>query len=326
MGTNNRIVIRVQNLKKTFDGIQALKGIDFEVYQGEIFGFLGPNGAGKTTTINLLIGLARPDEGSVEISGIDSTNDAKKIQHLIGVVPDESSLYPELTGFDNLCFCASLYGMRKSEREDKARELLEKVSLLEAADRSFAGYSKGMKRRLTFVAGIIHNPDILFLDEPTSGIDVASARNIRGMLQDLNAAGKTIFLTTHYIEEAERLCRRVAFIVDGRIVRVDTMENLLHPVRGKHLLVLSCQQKKEVTPAEFTRQFEGIKMEQFPDGRFRLESSQPIRISAVIPFFESRGIEILEARVLHPSLEEVFVNITGLDTAIMQKEKNGKKP
>jgi len=326
MGTNNRIVIRVQNLKKTFDGIQALKGIDFEVYQGEIFGFLGPNGAGKTTTINLLIGLARPDEGSVEISGIDSTNDAKKIQHLIGVVPDESSLYPELTGFDNLCFCASLYGMRKSEREDKARELLEKVSLLEAADRSFAGYSKGMKRRLTFVAGIIHNPDILFLDEPTSGIDVASARNIRGMLQDLNAAGKTIFLTTHYIEEAERLCRRVAFIVDGRIVRVDTMENLLHPVRGKHLLVLSCQQKKKVTPAEFTRQFEGIKMEQFPDGRFRLESSQPIRISAVIPFFESRGIEILEARVLHPSLEEVFVNITGLDTAIMQKEKNGKKP
>jgi ABC-2 type transport system ATP-binding protein len=326
MGTNNRIVIRVQNLKKTFDGIQALKGIDFEVYQGEIFGFLGPNGAGKTTTINLLIGLARPDEGSVEISGIDSTNDAKKIQHLIGVVPDESSLYPELTGFDNLCFCASLYGMRKSEREDKARKLLEKVSLLEAADRSFAGYSKGMKRRLTFVAGIIHNPDILFLDEPTSGIDVASARNIRGMLQDLNAAGKTIFLTTHYIEEAERLCRRVAFIVDGRIVRVDTMENLLHPVRGKHLLVLSCQQKKEVTPAEFTRQFEGIKMEQFPDGRFRLESSQPIRISAVIPFFESRGIEILEARVLHPSLEEVFVNITGLDTAVMQKEKNGKKP
>jgi ABC-2 type transport system ATP-binding protein len=326
MGTNNRIVIRVQNLKKTFDGIQALKGIDFEVYQGEIFGFLGPNGAGKTTTINLLIGLARPDEGSVEISGIDSTNDAKKIQHLIGVVPDESSLYPELTGFDNLCFCASLYGMRKSEREDKARKLLEKVSLLEAADRSFAGYSKGMKRRLTFVAGIIHNPDILFLDEPTSGIDVASARNIRGMLQDLNAAGKTIFLTTHYIEEAERLCRRVAFIVDGRIVRVDTMENLLHPVRGKYLLVLSCQQKKEVTPAEFTRQFEGIKMEQFPDGRFRLESSQPIRISAVIPFFESRGIEILEARVLHPSLEEVFVNITGLDTAVMQKEKNGKKP
>ncbi len=326
MGTNNRIVIRIQNLKKTFDGIQALKGIDFEVYQGEIFGFLGPNGAGKTTTINLLIGLARPDEGSVEISGIDSTNDAKKIQHLIGVVPDESSLYPELTGFDNLCFCASLYGMRKSEREDKARELLEKVSLLEAANRSFAGYSKGMKRRLTFVAGIIHNPDILFLDEPTSGIDVASARNIRGMLQDLNAAGKTIFLTTHYIEEAERLCRRVAFIVDGRIVRVDTMENLLHPVRGKHLLVLSCQQKKEVTPAEFTGQFEGIKMEQFPDGRFRLESSQPIRISAVIPFFESRGMEILEARVLHPSLEEVFVNITGLDTAVMQKEKNGKKP
>ena len=316
-------VIQVQDLKKSFGEVHAVKGIDFEVRMGEIFGFLGPNGAGKTTTINLLIGLARPESGSIQISGINSTSDPKKIQHLIGVVPDESSLYPELTGFDNLRFCASLYGMRKAERGKKARALLEEFSLSEAGDRLFAGYSKGMKRRLTIAAGIIHDPQILFLDEPTSGIDVASARSIRRKLQILNEAGKTIFLTTHYIEEAERLCHRVAFIVEGRIVRVDTMENLLHPVRGKHMLLLSYQHPKNFNAKAFSEKHQGITFQQLSGGQIRLESTKPIRISAVIPFFEDQGMEVTEARVIHPSLEEVFVDITGLDSAHMQKEKKG---
>jgi len=324
MDTHIKNVIKVQNLKKSFGDVQALKGIDFEIRQGEIFGFLGPNGAGKTTTINLLIGLARPDSGSIQISGINSTSDPKKIQHLIGVVPDESSLYPELSGFDNLCFCASLYGMHKAEREMKARALLEEFSLSEAGDRLFAGYSKGMKRRLTIAAGIIHDPQILFLDEPTSGIDVASARGIRRKLQTLNESGKTIFLTTHYIEEAQRLCHRVAFIVEGHIVRVDTMDNLLHPVRGKYMLMLSCQHPKKIDGVEFSQKHPDITLLQLPEGQIRLESAKPIRISAVIPFFEDQGMEVTEARVIHPSLEEVFVDITGLDSNLMLKEKNGK--
>ncbi|MCD6356726.1 MAG: ATP-binding cassette domain-containing protein [Anaerolineaceae bacterium] len=311
-------------MKKSFDGIRALKGIDFEVQRGEFFGFLGPNGAGKTTTINLLIGLARPDSGIIQISGINSTNHPKKIQHLIGVVPDESNLYPELSGYENLCFCASLYGMHKAERGKKARKLLEEFSLSEVGNRLFAVYSKGMKRRLTIAAGIIHDPQILFLDEPTSGIDVASARSIRRKLEALNEAGRTIFLTTHYIEEAERLCQRVAFIVEGRIVRVDTMENLLHPVRGKHMLQLSCLHPKNIDGDTFSEKHPGIAIRQLSGGRIRLESSEPIRISAVIPFFEDQGMEIMEARVLHPSLEEIFVDITGLDSALMRKEKNGK--
>jgi ABC-2 type transport system ATP-binding protein len=177
--------IEVRGLTKRFGAVAAVDGIDFAVNDGELFGFLGPNGAGKTTTINLLIGLARPDAGTIRIAGIDCSNQPKAAQHLIGVVPDESNLYPELTGFENLCFCAALYGMVRRDREARARELLETFGLAEAGGRKFAGYSKGMKRKLAIAAGIIHRPPILFLDEPTTGIDVAAARAIRPSLEDV---------------------------------------------------------------------------------------------------------------------------------------------
>jgi ABC-2 type transport system ATP-binding protein len=194
MKADNVNAIAVQGLAKGFGEVQAVADVSFQVHEGELFGFLGPNGAGKTTTINMLTGLARPDAGKMRIAGIDCTGNPKAAQHLIGVVPDESNLYPELTGFDNLCFCASLYGMKKNQREARARELLEMFGLASAADRKFAGYSRGMKRKLTIAAGIIHNPPILFLDEPTTGIDVSSARQIRQLIDDLHWAGTTIFL------------------------------------------------------------------------------------------------------------------------------------
>lgn len=216
--------VAVDDLTKRFDDVQAVDGLAFDVREGEVFGFLGPNGAGKTTTINMLTGLARPDSGTIRFLGVDYTRNVKKAQHLMGIVPDESNLWPELNGFENLCFCGALYGMRKQEREARARELLETFGLKEAARRKFGGYSKGMKRKLAIAAGIIHRPRILFLDEPTTGIDVASARQVRQMLAGLNKSGTTVFLTTHYIEEAERLCDRIGFIVQGRLVRVDAGE------------------------------------------------------------------------------------------------------
>jgi ABC-2 type transport system ATP-binding protein len=194
--------IEVSGLSKRYGEVLAVDDISFRVNKGELFGFLGPNGAGKTTTINMLTGLARLDTGTIRIGGIECTQNPKAAQHLIGVVPDESNLYPELTGFENLCFCAALYGMRKNERQTRARELLDTFGLTNAANRKFAGYSKGMKRKLTFAAGIIHQPPILFLDEPTTGIDVSSARQVRQIIAGLHRKGTTIFLTTHYIEEA----------------------------------------------------------------------------------------------------------------------------
>ncbi|MBN1466804.1 ABC transporter ATP-binding protein, partial [candidate division KSB1 bacterium] len=194
-----RSILQVDHLSKKFNDFSAVDRLSFSVIENEIFGFLGPNGSGKTTTINMLTGLARPTSGHIYFNGMDYSANTRKAQQFIGIVPDESNLYDEMDGFDNLCFCASLYGIKKAEREDRARSLLQEFDLLDAGKKLFKAYSKGMKRKLTIAAAIIHRPTMLFLDEPTTGIDVASARRIRGLIKTLNAAGTTIFMTTHYI-------------------------------------------------------------------------------------------------------------------------------
>jgi len=316
--------ICVKNLAKRFENVQAVDGISFDVEKGELFGFLGPNGAGKTTTINMLTGLARPDSGSIEIGGINCTKTLRAAQHLIGVVPDESNLYPELSGFDNLCFCAALYGIGKAERRAQARKLLDDFGLTQAADRKFGGYSKGMKRKLTIAAGIIHRPEILFLDEPTTGIDVASARQVRKLIADLHTRGTTIFLTTHYIEEAERLCRRIAFIVSGRIVGIDTVENLLQPILDKHGVQITGMKMPEEMESQLRGAFPDLDFLAKGQGELRVESDQPIRVGPLIRFLEDRGAEVMEARRIRPSLEDVFVKITGIEADAMRKEKEKK--
>jgi len=313
--------IEVTELTKRFDGITAVDRISFTVLQGELFGFLGPNGAGKTTTINILTGLARPDSGTMRISGLECTRKPKASQHLMGIVPDESNLYPELSGFDNLCFCASLYGMPKTERRARAKELLETFGLKEASDRKFSAYSKGMKRRLTIAAGIIHHPQILFLDEPTTGIDVASARQIRQLIVELHRAGTTIFFTTHYIEEAERLCERIAFIVKGRIVRIDTVTDLLQPAQGKKALLISVSNSAADLCGKLGTAFPHFEFQAVSPAQVRVESAEAIDISPLVRFIENQGAEVTEAVRLRPSLEDVFVHITGIEMDAMRKEK-----
>ncbi len=330
--------IEVNGLVKHYGEVQAVAGVDFSVRQGELFGFLGPNGAGKTTTINMLTGLARAAAGSITIAGIDCSRNPKAAQHLMGIVPDESNLYPELTGFENLSFCGALYGMPKRKREMRARELLTRFDLTEAAERRFGGYSKGMKRKLTIAAGIIHSPAVLFLDEPTSGIDVASARQIRKLIAELNADGTTVFLTTHYIEEAERLCGRIAFIVGGRIVRTDTVEGLMRQTTGRHVVQFSVADSGEadrigntnerlVSSAslceELSAAFPDLECNVVSPGSIRIESACPVRVGQLVRFLEDRDTEVLEARKMRPSLEEVFVRVTGIESSAMQQEQSG---
>jgi ABC-2 type transport system ATP-binding protein len=311
----------VDNLSKQFDKVQAVIGISFAVQAGELFGFLGSNGAGKTTTINMLTGLARPDSGTIYIGGIDCTKKPRAAQHLIGVVPDESNLYPELSGFDNLCFCAALYGMDKAERQARARELLAAFDLTKAAGRKFGGYSKGMKRKLTIAAGIIHRPKILFLDEPTTGIDVASARQLRGLISDLHKNGTTIFLTTHYIEEAERLFNRIAFIMAGRIVQVDTVANLVQPIREKHVLQITFANGTQDLPDKLAGEFPDLQFTSPQPGSIQVGADVSIRFGPLVRFLEYRGAEVAEARKIRPSLEDVFVQITGVGADVLGKEK-----
>jgi ABC-2 type transport system ATP-binding protein len=317
--------IQVIGLTKLYDKTKAVDEISFEVRRGEIFGLLGPNGAGKTTTINLLTGLARPSSGSIGIFGASYSDDLRTGQHLMGVVPSENNLYEELDGFENLCFCASLYGMPRVEREKRARELLELVGLDSAGKKKFVAYSRGMQRRLTIAAGIIHNPPILFLDEPTTGIDVASARQIRQMIRQLNEQnGTTVFLTTHYIEEAERLCDRVAFIVEGRIVGIDSVESLVQDVHGRHIMQFSFDGAYPNPCEELQIEFQHVKCEAVSSGVVRIVSPEKIDITPFIKYFESKGIEVTEARKIQPSLEDVFVRVTGLAAEEMKREKEGK--
>jgi len=318
---SSMIAIAAQGLAKRFGEVRAVEGVSFEVGRGELYGFLGPNGAGKTTTINMLTGLARPNAGRIRIGAIDCTDNPRAAQHLIGVVPDESNLYPELTGFENLCFCAALYGMRKKERDIRARELLESFDLTKAADRKFGGYSKGMKRKLTIAAGVIHKPPILFLDEPTTGIDVASARQIRQLIAGFNRSGTTIFLTTHYIEEAERLCERIAFIVQGRIVRIDTVANLIQPVKEKHVMLFALSNSDPGMHGKLASEFPSLAFQLVSDSQVCIESDGPIRVGPLVRFLEDQGIDVSEARKIRPSLEEVFVRITGIEPDAMRKEK-----
>jgi len=321
MRQDSSSAIVIANITKRFGEILAVNDISFQVNKGELFGFLGPNGAGKTTTINMLTGLSRPDAGTINISGIDCTRNPKAAQHLIGIVPDESNLYPELTGLENLCFCAALYGMQKSERETRARELLDTFGLADAANRKFATYSKGMKRKLTFAAGIIHRPPILFLDEPTTGIDVASARQVRQIIANLHSKGTTIFLTTHYIEEAERLCERIAFIVNGRIVQTDRTIDLLQPVRGKHVITFSVSNSVDGLAKEMASAFPQYKLQSVASNQISIESMEAVNIGPLVRFLEERKIQVAEARKHVPSLEDVFVQVTGIEAELMRREK-----
>ncbi len=317
-------IIEAENLKKDYNGFSAVKGVNFHINRGEIFGFLGPNGAGKTTTINMLTGLARISGGRVKLLGEDYTRNHKKAQAMMGIVPDESNLYEELNGWENLCFCGALYGMERDRREKRARELLEQFGLEDASSKPFKAYSKGMKRKLTIAAGIIHEPEILFLDEPTTGIDVAFARQIRNLIVDLHDRGTTIFLTTHYIEEAERLCERLAFIVEGEIVREGTVEELMREAQGENIVNFTLGGDFNEVKKEFKAVFPDYGYRIGRDSVISVHSPEAFSLLPLVQFFEERGLPVYEAKIARPSLEEVFVKVTGIELKKMQNQKEGR--
>ena len=214
--------IEVAGLSRTFKDLRAVDNISFTVEAGEIFGFLGHNGAGKTTSIRMLTGQLRPTGGRAQVAGCDVVTERQRLKPLIGVVSENQNLYERMSGRENLAFAARLYGTT-SKRVDEA---LDQVGLRERARDKIQDYSNGMKQRLLIARALLHQPQIVFLDEPTRGLDPVVGRDIRRLILDLSNQGVTIFLTTHYMEEADQLCGRVAFISDGRIVALDTPDNL----------------------------------------------------------------------------------------------------
>lgn len=226
---SNPAIIEIENLTKRFRNAEepAVNSISFSINRNEIFGLLGPNGAGKTTTISILCGLFPPGSGKVIIDGKDINTQLNSIKNILGIVPQDIALYPTLNARENLAFYGSMYGLHGKKLKDKIEEWLQKLGLTDAAKRKVSTYSGGMKRRVNLIAGILHSPKILFLDEPTVGVDVHSRNVIIEHLKEVNAAGTTIIYTSHHMEEAENFCTRVSIIDHGKILTEGTPSELI---------------------------------------------------------------------------------------------------
>ena len=317
-------VISVSGLTKYYDGLLAVDGIDFEVKEGEVFGFLGPNGAGKTTTIRMLTGLSQPSAGTAQVLGHDIRTGIVLAKKEFGVVPEVSNLYDELTALENLVFMAQLYGVPSDERVKRTEELLKTFGLFEKKGARFSTLSRGMKRAVTITAALIHRPKLLFLDEPTVGLDVVNARSLRSLIQKLNYQGVTIFLTTHYLEEADFLCERTAILVRGKIVALDTPDNLKQMVKPEP----ACEVHFEPTPEEVINDLQkqrGIHRVESSGANMRLYGeSVPSLTEAIFQYASQKGLEIASISSAKPTLEDAFVQITGMSLEAMLVEKGGR--
>ncbi len=310
--------IRVTGLTKYYGRLLAVDHINFEVEKGEIFGFLGPNGAGKTTTIRILTGVSRPSGGTIEIMGLDILRQAVESKALMGIVPDISNVYTELSAWDNLIFTGRLYDVPKDERERKAKKLLELFDLYGRRHELVEGFSRGMKRRLCIAMALINRSSILFLDEPTSGLDVQSVLTIRDFIRKVNGEGLTVFLTTHNMEEANQMCDRIAIINKGKIVAIDTPEKLKSTVKKLQSIVVSFHDSKRRLTTDLTA-LQGVTDVIKQGDKYRLYTDDPPSVlHAVWEYATTNGLKITTMNTVGPSLEDVFVKLTGINNKVGQ--------
>jgi ABC-2 type transport system ATP-binding protein len=319
-------MIQVKDLFKVYGPTLAIDHISLDVKKGEIFGFLGPNGAGKTTTIRMMVGLTQPSSGTALIDGHDILKESLEVKKTIGLVPETSNLYGELSSLQNLIYQAELYGILRRERRTRALQLIEEFSLKDHQEKPFQALSRGLKRRLTIAAALIHHPKILFLDEPTTGLDVMSARGLRKLIIDLRKKGVTIFLTTHYIPEAETLCDRVAIIVRGRIRIIDTPEIIKSQAKEIEILEIELERIPEELKNHLLS-LDGVEKIQIDENRLHFHTQKIDRvISPIMKIMEEHGAKIRSINTLTPNLEDAFVKITGLDSELMRIDKPEKTP
>jgi ABC-2 type transport system ATP-binding protein len=309
--TGDGPVLECRGLRRRFGEIQAVDGVSFHIEPGETYGLLGPNGAGKTTTISIVIGLLGRDEGEVIVSGQPMTTRSIRLKATIGYVPQDLAIYPDLTGRENLIFFARLYGMSNSEAKNRAGEVLETIGLSDRAGDQTKKYSGGMKRRLNVGIGLLNRPKLLILDEPTVGVDPQSRNAILESVEQLSTAGMAVLYTTHYMEEAERLCDRVGIIDHGKLIAEGTRRELVSLVGERDRVTLSAT-------GDISKALQALRTvpwihtaDASADGIDLVVEDARARLPAILQEAAAAGVAIKTVEVAEPDLEAVFLHLTG---------------
>lgn len=301
-------MIDVNNIQKSYGDIRAVKGISFSIKAGECYGLLGPNGAGKSTTINMLSTLFPPDSGEITINGLNIEKSREEVKKILGVVPQEIALYSNFTAWENMMFWGGLQSLSKNELHKKAEELLQLVGLSDRKNEKIKGYSGGMKRRINLACALLHSPKILLLDEPTVGVDPQSRNMIFELIEQLNKEGMTVIYTTHYMEEAERLCDRIGIIDSGVIVAQGTLDELKQQSDIKDVIVMECSQ----SPDEATLAAKLNLEVNTTDHTIYIQTNNSKKdLTRCVIGCSEAGYEIQHIDIQKANLENVFLKMTG---------------
>jgi ABC-2 type transport system ATP-binding protein len=308
-----KAILEVKDLVKKYGDFTAVKGISFDIKEGEIFSLLGPNGAGKTTTIAMLSTLYAPTSGEASIAGHSITKEPMAVRNLIGVVPQELALYDDLSAQENLFFWGQMYGLSGRSLKVRVGEVLEQIGLADKAKNRVKTYSGGMKRRVNIGVGLLHKPSLLFMDEPTVGIDPQSRRSILDTVKALNQQGMTVFYTTHYMEEAEELSDRVGIIDHGELIALGTQAELNRQVGENDTLILHIDESQNAEALATTvRHLPGVLKADITDHTVAVIAPEAEEIMApVITKANELGIKIRSVDIKEPNLEAVFLSLTG---------------
>lgn len=307
-------ILHAENLHKSFDEINAVNGVSFEIQRGEILSLLGPNGAGKTTTISMLSGLLKPTQGQAYIDGHSVLSDAEAVKQTIGVVPQEIALYPTLSARENLAFWGKMYGLRGSYLQERIAAVLEVAGLAERADAKVETYSGGMKRRINIAVGLLHQPKVLYMDEPTVGIDPQSRRRILDTVMELNQSGLTVLYTTHYMEEAEELSNRIGIIDHGQLIALGSQSELTKTV-GEFDIVRIGLEPDGLDYAALSaalQKIAGVNQALIEDDELILQAQEANAVlSKIVSTIDKANGRIRSIKIEEPNLEAVFLHLTG---------------
>ena len=304
-------ILIAQDLRKSYGDVEAVKGISLQVARGEVFGLLGPNGAGKTTTISMLTGLLEPSAGQITVDGLDLKKHTNQVKAKMGLVPQELALYPTLSARQNLLFFGRIYGLKGSELRQRVDEVLEMIGLTDRADDAIEDYSGGMKRRVNIGAGLLHKPQILFLDEPTVGVDPQSRNAIFESVEALNRAGMSVIYTPHYMEEAQRLCHRVAIVDLGEVIALDTPSALIRGLGGG-IIAIGLEEGMVGEMLEPLGEVNGVKAVSRTDGKVKVETQRMQEaLMGILELTNRQDVRITSLEQWEPNLESVFLHLTG---------------